>query len=137
MYDYADVTKIPVKVSAPSAEVQKLVLQRMDVLQRELRYAQIGLTALRQALTAPAPSSRALADAVMNSRNWLLSVVASYTYIQGMIEADVPVQTALNDASSRSVDTCFRRASSTGYALANNWRRGSRVDIWKQLKTKP
>jgi len=90
MYDYAEVTKIPVNVSVQSAEVRRLALQRMDVMQRELRHAQVAFTALRHALTAPVPSSRPLADAVMNSRNWLVSVVSSYTYIQAMMETAMP-----------------------------------------------
>jgi|SRR5215813_209607 len=121
MYDYAGVTKSPVNVSVPSAEAQKLVLQRMDVLQRELRHAQMGLTALRRALAAPGLSSRPLADGMMNSRNWLCSVVASYTYIQGIVETHA-LDPDVVDVSYPTVVDNFRLAAQHGYASALKWR---------------
>jgi hypothetical protein len=127
MYDYAEVTKIPINVSVQSAEVRSLVLQRMNVMQRELQHAQKAFTALRHALTAPVPSSRPLADALMNSRNWLVSVVASYTYMQAMMETVMP------PSIGAGVEKNFRNAAGTGVAIARQWRLGVKRDIWKDM----
>lgn len=127
MYDYAGVIKTPINASVQSAEVRRLALQRMDVMQRELRHAQTAFTALRHALTAPTPSSRPLADALMNSRNWLVSVVASYTYIQAMMETVTP------PSVGAGVENNFRAAAGTGVAVARQWRLGVKRDIWKDM----
>jgi hypothetical protein len=83
--DYIGVTQVPVSVSPKTPATRKKVLARLDVMQRELAYVQSAMNRLRAALNAPQPSSRPIGDAVMDSRNWTLSVAMSHAYIHAML----------------------------------------------------
>ena len=78
-------SQVPISVSAKTPAIRKKVLARLDVMQRELERVQMSIAALRHALAAPQPSSRPIADAIMNSRNWSLSVAMSHAWIHSML----------------------------------------------------
>src|SRR3954469_11443680 len=84
-----EVRKYDVKVSPPSAENRKKLLQRLDVMTRELAHAQMAVSQLRNALQHPG-STKPLADGIMNSRNWVLSLVISHSFIQTMLDNENP-----------------------------------------------
>jgi hypothetical protein len=83
--DYIGVTQIPVSVSPKTPAVRKKALARLDVMQRELSHVQSAMNRLRMALNAPQPASRPIGDAVMDSRNWTLSVAMSHAYIHSLL----------------------------------------------------
>ena len=83
--DYIGLLQVAVSVSPKTPAIQKKVLLRLDVMQRELHYVQFAIAALKAELSKPSPSSTPIADAVMNSRNWALSVAMSHAYIHSML----------------------------------------------------
>src|SRR5207253_11346403 len=83
--DYIGVTQVPVSVSPKTPAIRKKVLARLDVMQREMAYVQSAMHRLRAALNAPQASSKPLGDAVMDARNWTISVAMSHAYIQSML----------------------------------------------------
>jgi hypothetical protein len=85
MADDIGVTQVPVSASPKTPAARKKVLARLDVMQRELAYVQSAMNRLRVALNAPQPSSRPIGDALMDSRNWTLSVAMSHAYIHSML----------------------------------------------------
>jgi hypothetical protein len=92
--DYIGLAQVPVSVSPKTPAIRKKVLARLDVMQRELAYVQSAMSRLRAALNGPDPSSKPIADAVMDSRNWTLSVAMSHAYVHSMLstfEFDGPV----------------------------------------------
>ena len=89
MSDRIDVRKYPVDVSPPSPENRKKLLRRLDLMNRELAHAQMAVSQLRNALQHPG-STKPLADGVMNSRNWVLSLVISHAFIQMVLDNETP-----------------------------------------------
>lgn len=94
------VTSVPVDVVDKGPAVRGKALQRLAVMQRELQHLQMAITDLRVALSQEPRQQRALVSAMMNSRNWVLSLVASHAYLQ-----------ALNGASYQNVDQLDQMAS--------------------------
>jgi hypothetical protein len=84
-----EVRKYDVKVSPPSAENRKKLLQRLDVMNRELAHAQMAVSQLRNALQHPG-STKSLADGLLSSRNWVLSLLISHAFIQMILDNDSP-----------------------------------------------
>src|SRR5262245_33058355 len=77
-----------VAVAPPSGPPQQKVLARLDVMERELRHVQTAITNLRSAVRSGRPGAP-LASAVMNSRNWVLSILMSHAYVHRMVAAPV------------------------------------------------
>jgi hypothetical protein len=89
--DRIGVRKYPVRVVRSHPMVEKEIQKRVDVMQRELTHLQHAVTRLKTSLaTNPGPSNAALADAVMDSRNWVVSMVMSHAFIQAMLAGDDP-----------------------------------------------
>lgn len=84
-----DVRKYPVNVSPPSPENRKKLLRRLDVMNKELAHAQMAVSQLRNALQHPG-STKSLADGLLNSRNWVLSLVISHSFIQMVLDNETP-----------------------------------------------
>jgi hypothetical protein len=82
--DPIGVTSIPVDVVDKGPAVRGKALQRLAVMQRELQHLQTAITDLRGALSHEPRQQRALVSAMMNSRNWVLSLVASHAYLQAL-----------------------------------------------------
>jgi hypothetical protein len=61
------------------------VLQRIDVLEREATHLANAARQMRAAINSG--QSRLLTDGVLNSRNWMLSVVMSHCFIQSALDA--------------------------------------------------
>jgi hypothetical protein len=89
MKDPIGVGKYSVTVAPPSPGNRKKLLQRLDVMTRELAHAQMAVAQLRHALQHSG-STRPLADGIMNSRNWVLSLVISHSFIQTMLDNENP-----------------------------------------------
>jgi hypothetical protein len=109
------------QVAIETPEIRRKILLRLDIMQREMKHIQVAMTALKHALLAEKPSSRPLADATMNSRNWVLSVAMSHAFIQAMLEPDKPhtdpymttsrgTISALGDLFSDAINEEFRTA---------------------------
>ena len=84
-----DVRMYDVKVSPPSPENRKKLLRRLDVMNRELAHAQMAVSQLRNALQHPG-STKSLADGLLNSRNWVLSLLISHAFIQMILDNETP-----------------------------------------------
>jgi len=80
----------PVEVEVKTPEIRRKILARLNVMEREMRHVQSAMSALRGALQMPQPMSRQLADATMNSRNWVLSLAMSHAFIQIMLTPGKP-----------------------------------------------
>ncbi len=88
--DAIGVQLFPVQADRIDPPFDKLVLDRLDVMQRELQHVQNAISRLRGALSQGAAPTRALAQATMDSRNWVLSVMMSHAYVQSWVEGDRP-----------------------------------------------
>ena len=84
-----DVRMYDVKVSPPSPENRKKLLRRLDLMNRELAHAQMAVSQLRNALQHPG-STKSLADGLLNSRNWVLSLLISHAFIQMILDNETP-----------------------------------------------
>ena len=84
--DRVGVTRQPVAVVPVGGALQQKVLARLDVMERELRHVQAAITNLRSAVRSGRPGAP-LASALMNSRNWVLSILMSHTYVHRMVGA--------------------------------------------------
>jgi hypothetical protein len=84
-----DVRRYPVKVSPQSPGNQKKLLRRLEVMSKELAHTQMAVSQLRNALQHPG-STKPLADGLLNSRNWVLSLVISHAFIQTMLDNENP-----------------------------------------------
>jgi hypothetical protein len=83
--DRLNINIYPVIVSPPSASSRGPVLQRIDVLEREATHLANAARQMRAAINSG--QSRLLTEGVLNSRNWMLSVVMSHCFIQSALDA--------------------------------------------------
>ena len=83
--DHIGVAKYPVRVSPQSPGKRKKLLRRLEVMNGELAHMQMAVSQLRNALQHPG-STKSLADGLLNSRNWVLSLVISHAFIQAMLD---------------------------------------------------
>jgi len=58
-------------------------------MNKELAHAQMAVSQLRNALQHPG-STKSLADGLLNSRNWVLSLVISHSFIQMVLDNETP-----------------------------------------------
>jgi len=65
---------------------------------------QMAIIDLQMALSHEPPQQRALVSAMMNSRNWMLSLVVSHAYIQALYGSYKNVD-RLDDMASRAAMT--------------------------------
>jgi hypothetical protein len=107
MEDRIGVGKYAVKVARAHPELEKLVLQRLDVMQRELQHVHYAIARLKALLPNRSTSTTPLAHAVMDSRNWVVSVVMSHAFVQAMMAGDTP-------PSRDQVEKLAARAASLG-----------------------
>lgn len=88
--DRIGVRKYPVRVVRSHPMLEKEVQKRIDVMQRELTHLQHAISRLKTSMLSRGPSNAALADAVMDSRNWVVSLVMSHAFVQAMLAGDDP-----------------------------------------------
>jgi hypothetical protein len=88
--DRVGVRQYPVRVVRSHPMLEQEVLKRLDVMQRELMYLQGAISRLRASLPNRSAPTSVLADAVMDSRNWVVSLVMSHAFIQAMLAGDEP-----------------------------------------------
>jgi hypothetical protein len=105
--DRIGVHKFSIKVQRSHPVLEKTVLDRLDVMQRELQHAQNAVFRLKALLSQPSTPTDRLAHAVMDSRNWVVSVVMSHAYVQAVLAGDTP---PFRD----QVETLAARAASLG-----------------------
>jgi len=81
-------------------------------MERELKHLHTAIIDMRNAVRSGRPGAP-LASAIMNSRNWLLSVLMSHTYVQDMLRGD---GTGLSGASfpALQLDVLTPRAIKAG-----------------------
>ena len=101
MSDPIGVNSIPVDVVDKGLAVRRKALQRLEVMQREVRHMQMAIIDLQRALSQEPLQQRALVSAMMNSRNWMLSLVVSHSYIQALYGKYQNVD-RLDDMASRA-----------------------------------
>jgi hypothetical protein len=85
--DRLGVGTFPVRVVPVSGNAQQKVLARLDVMERELKHVETAIKDMRNAVRQGRPGA-SLASAVMNSRNWVVSVLMSHAYVQQMLATD-------------------------------------------------
>jgi len=90
MTDILGVARYKVKVSPQPVGNRKKLLRRLETMNRELAHTQMAVSQLRNALQNPASTTRPLADGIMNSRNWVLSLMMSHAFIQAMLDNEDP-----------------------------------------------
>ena len=83
MSDRIGVRMFAVNVTPVSGSAQRNLLARLDVMERELRHMETAITDMKRAVRQG--SGSALASAVLNSRNWVLSLVMSHSYVQMLL----------------------------------------------------
>jgi len=88
MVDRLGVRLYKVDVTPVTGRAQQKVLEKLDLMEREIQHLQLAMNHVRQAVRQPSSQTHApLADAVMDLRNWMLSVVMSESYVQYMFGA--------------------------------------------------
>ena len=90
MKDVIGVTRYKVKVAPQSQGNRQKLLRRLDTMNKELMHMQMAVSQLRHALQNPASTTRPLADGILNSRNWVLSLMMSHAFIQAMLDNEDP-----------------------------------------------
>jgi hypothetical protein len=86
--DRLGVRRLAVSVIPLAGAAQQKVLDRLDVMERELKHVHTAIKDMRNAVRSGRPGAP-LASAVMNSRNWVVSVLMSHAYVQQMLAAQV------------------------------------------------
>jgi hypothetical protein len=89
--DRLGVRGLAVSVVPLTGAPQQKVLDRLDVMERELKHVHTAIKDMRNAVRQARPGAP-LASAVMNSRNWVVSVLMSHAYVQQMLAATVSVR---------------------------------------------
>jgi hypothetical protein len=107
MEDRIGVRKYPVSVTRAHPALEAVVLERLDIMQKELTHLQGAISRLRAWLPNRAAPTSTLADAVMDSRNWTVSLVMSHAFIQAMLGGDNPPE-------RDQVEKLAQRAASLG-----------------------
>ena len=86
MVDRIGVRTYAVNVTPVSGPALRKLLARADLMEREIKHLQLAIKHIRIAAQQPQTTTGSpLASAVMDSRNWMLSVVMSHAYIQFML----------------------------------------------------
>lgn len=88
--DRIGVLKYPVRVARSHPVLEQEVLKRLEVMQRELAHLQNAISRLRTWLPNRSAPTSVLASAVMDSRNWTVSLVMSHAFVQAMMAGDDP-----------------------------------------------
>jgi len=89
MVDRLGVRVYGVAVTPVSGKAKQSVLGKLDLMNREMEHLNLAIRHVRNAVNNPSTQSHAqLADAVMDLRNWMLSVVMDAAYIQYIFSAD-------------------------------------------------
>src|SRR3954452_3729117 len=98
MQDRMGVRDYPVRAAPPSGTAQTKVEARLSLMQNELARVQSALAELRHAVQLH--EHRQLTSALMDSRNWVLSVLASHSYVQEMLGPSGPAPPPLGKGAS-------------------------------------
>jgi hypothetical protein len=115
MEDRLGVTRYPVSVTPVAGQAQRKLLARLDLMERELAHIQTAIRDMKLAVRQG--SSSLLARAVMNSRNWVLSLVISHSYIQMILGANAGspgFPGAATTLPGFQLDLLFGRAAKAG-----------------------
>ncbi len=105
--DRIGVRNFAVRVERAHPQLEKKVLERLEVMQKELQHVQNAILRLKSLLPQRSAPTTALANAVMDSRNWVVSVVMSHAYVQAILAGDTP-------PSRDQVEKLAARAASLG-----------------------
>ena len=95
MTDRLGVNMYPVMVGPPRPAVKAQILQRMQVLEREAEHLARAARLMQAGVNGN--QSRLLTEGMLNSRNWMLSVLMSHIVLQAALEgsADASDQAGL------------------------------------------
>jgi hypothetical protein len=85
-YDRLGVLRYPVNVTPVRGRELEALKSHVATMEREARHLLTAVTDLKNSLNRN--DNRLLTDAVMNSRNWSLSVVMSHCFVQSMLGAN-------------------------------------------------
>ena len=80
MADPLSVHLYPVVVAPPTGNAKHMVVPKIREMSSELQHLQSAVSRMQHAVISG--DSRTLVSAVMDSRNWALSLVESHCYIQ-------------------------------------------------------
>ena len=83
--DRIGVGRYSVRVEREHPALEAEVMKRFDVMQRELNHLQSAVARMKAWLPQRTAQGHALVEAVMDSRNWTVSLVMSHAFIQGML----------------------------------------------------
>src|SRR5262245_22323465 len=83
--DRVGVSQYAVRVERNYPPLEAEVMKRLDVMQRELNHLQNAVTRMKAWLPQRAGQDRALLEALMDSRNWTLSLVMSHAFVQRLL----------------------------------------------------
>jgi hypothetical protein len=85
-YDRLGVLQYPVNVTPVRGDTLEGLKAHVAIMEREARHLLTAVMDMRNSLTRG--DNRSLTDAVMNSRNWALSVVMNHCYVQSALGAN-------------------------------------------------
>jgi len=85
MIDRIHVRSLSVNVTPVRGKALRNLQARVDVMDREVKHMQLAITHLKHAVRHPESPTAGLASAVMDSRNWMLSLVMSHAYVQYLL----------------------------------------------------
>src|SRR5688572_4194620 len=110
--DRVGVRKFSVRAIRSHPEIETKALKRLEVMLRELDHVQGALLRLKAALTNRSMPTSSLASAVMDSRNWTVSLIMSHAYIQRIVAGDDTIAGLKKDHGH--VETLAAKAASLG-----------------------
>lgn len=84
MSDRLGINRYAVQVLPPKPAIKGPALQRLDVLEREAEHLALAARQMRNGIMTN--QNRLLTDGMLNSRNWMLSVVMSHLFLQAALE---------------------------------------------------
>jgi hypothetical protein len=84
MIDRIGVARIATMVAPPRPAMKGRIIQRVDVMEREAQNLALSARQVHSALQLG--KDALLSDAVLNSRNWMLSVLMSHCFLQWGLE---------------------------------------------------
>ncbi len=102
MPDRISIGKIGVIVERPHDFVKGRLLQRASVMEREAEYLALSARQIRDGLQLN--QQRLLAEGVLNSRNWMLSVVMSHCFLQWALEPPISTPAKPTGAAQKHED---------------------------------
>jgi len=85
MEDRLGIGNFPVITGPVSGVAQRKVLDKLEAMERHVAHVQTAVRDMQNAVRLGQPG-RNLSSAVMNSRNWILTIIFEHCYIQTSLE---------------------------------------------------